>query len=435
MEITTVKTSNTPAEAPGIFISYRRADSEGHAGRLCDDLKTHFGDRVRVFFDVEDIPIGVDFTKAIAEAVGSCAALIAVIGRQWLTVADEKTGKRRIDKDGDHVRIEVATALARDVRVIPALVQGASMPGEDDLPGDLKSLALRNAKEISSTRWEYDVQQLIKALEKILPPEETPPGPTPTPPWRKIAFIAVPAVLLVALGIWALSRNWGVAGTTNDNVARANAGANANTIASANISANLNPNINRSAGNISGTNANLGPAGNSNISTNSNSTNTNPDPGRAADGEAALINTLLPEAGKGYHAYNRERGGANQYGLASTIQAIQAIGAAWHEKHPDIAIYVGDISRKGGGPLPPYKSRRTGREVTIRPFRKNGEVGATNVRAPDYDQALTRELVELIKSKYPNARVLFSDPLLVNSGLTFSYPGNTGHLSVHFPAP
>jgi hypothetical protein len=100
-----------------LFISYRRSDAEGWAGRLSDSLSAHLG-RVNIFRDIEDIPAGVDFEAYITEAVGSCSALIALIGPHWLTVTD-KAGRRRLDDPGDFTRLEIATALQRNVRVIP----------------------------------------------------------------------------------------------------------------------------------------------------------------------------------------------------------------------------------------------------------------------------------------------------------------------------
>jgi hypothetical protein len=48
-----------------IFVSYRRSDSQGEAGRLFDDLVKHFGEYM-VFMDVAGIEAGRDFRKAIA---------------------------------------------------------------------------------------------------------------------------------------------------------------------------------------------------------------------------------------------------------------------------------------------------------------------------------------------------------------------------------
>ena len=118
-----------------IFISYRRIDSAGHVGWLNDDLSERFG-QDHIFRDIETIQPGADFVEAIQQAVGSCDVLLAVIGRQWLAVTDA-TGRRRLDDPDDFVRLEIATALARNIPVIPVLVQGASMPAAHELPGPL----------------------------------------------------------------------------------------------------------------------------------------------------------------------------------------------------------------------------------------------------------------------------------------------------------
>jgi hypothetical protein len=148
----------------GIFISYRREDSAGHVGRLHDRLITRFG-REQVFKDIDSIKPGEDFTQAIKEAMASCDVLIAVIGKRWLTETDSK-GIRRLDNPKDFVRQEIAAALAGKTRVIPVLVQGTTMPNEEDLTEDLRSLGHRNAIEISDGRWDHDVDRLMQAIWK-----------------------------------------------------------------------------------------------------------------------------------------------------------------------------------------------------------------------------------------------------------------------------
>src|SRR5215467_13810316 len=115
-----------------IFLSYRRDDSGGYTGRLYDRLSQHFG-RDNLFMDVDTIALGLDFVEVIQDAVGVCDVLLAVIGRQWLTSADAR-GYRRLDNPEDFVRIEIMAALARNIRVIPVLVGGASMPRSTELP-------------------------------------------------------------------------------------------------------------------------------------------------------------------------------------------------------------------------------------------------------------------------------------------------------------
>ncbi len=156
----------------GIFISYRREDTAGHAGRIFDRLKEKFG-QGRVFMDVAGIEPGVDFVEAIDQAVGSCDVLLVIIGKKWLTCTDA-LGNKRLDDPKDFIRLETATALRRDIRVIPVLVQDALMPGEGDLPDDLKKLARRQATEIDDTHWDSDTGHLIETLVKVLPGEPKP---------------------------------------------------------------------------------------------------------------------------------------------------------------------------------------------------------------------------------------------------------------------
>ena len=147
---------------PTIFISYRRDDAEGEAGRLFDDLTAQFG-ADSVFMDVMDIKPGRDFRKVIDENVSSCGVLLALIGKGWINARDD-AGRHRLDDPQDFVRLETASALKRDIPVIPVLVHGASMPLAEQLPEELKELAYRNAVELTHARWESDVQVLIKAL-------------------------------------------------------------------------------------------------------------------------------------------------------------------------------------------------------------------------------------------------------------------------------
>jgi hypothetical protein len=114
------------ASSGGIFISYRRQETRHLAGRLYDRLAARFG-LDQVFMDVATIEPGVDFAEAIDQAVGACRVLLAVIGSHWLTAADD-AGQRRLDHPDDLVRLEVEAALARNVRVIPILVDDAVMP-------------------------------------------------------------------------------------------------------------------------------------------------------------------------------------------------------------------------------------------------------------------------------------------------------------------
>jgi hypothetical protein len=121
-----------------IFINYRREDGRWSARSLYDRLVTRFG-RKQIFMDVDTLKPGVDFFRAIEKSVGSCDVLIAIIGTQWLSCSDAE-GRRRLDDPEDFVRVEIATALRREIRVIPVLLDGATMPRQSDLPDDLQLL-------------------------------------------------------------------------------------------------------------------------------------------------------------------------------------------------------------------------------------------------------------------------------------------------------
>jgi len=149
---------------PAFFISYRRDDSAGHAGRLHDRLAEHFG-RDNIFIDVDTIGPGVDFSKSIHGAIQATDALIAVIGREWLGATDA-SGARRLDDPQDLVRLEISTALELERKVIPVLVQGAPQLRATDLPDDLQQLANLNSVEVSDTRFHSDVDRLIDAMSE-----------------------------------------------------------------------------------------------------------------------------------------------------------------------------------------------------------------------------------------------------------------------------
>ncbi|HEY7666199.1 MAG TPA: toll/interleukin-1 receptor domain-containing protein [Xanthobacteraceae bacterium] len=149
-----------------IFISYRRDDSIGTAGRLRDRLAETFGGD-NVFMDVDSIPVGINFEKYVESQVAACDAVLSVIGPNWLNAKDE-TDQRRLDKSDDFVVIEIAAALARDILVIPVLVDGTRMPKASELPASLKPLALRNAIHLRNTNFGSDAEQLITRMRGAL---------------------------------------------------------------------------------------------------------------------------------------------------------------------------------------------------------------------------------------------------------------------------
>ena len=143
----------------GVFISYRRNEAAAYAGRLYDRLAARFG-KEQVFIDTENVGWGEDFVEVITSAAETCAVMIVLVSHGW-----SRGAQAEVD---DYVRLEVAKALGRKVRVIPILIQGASMPAARELPADLAPLVRRNALALSDTRWERDVEDLIKSLENLL---------------------------------------------------------------------------------------------------------------------------------------------------------------------------------------------------------------------------------------------------------------------------
>jgi hypothetical protein len=172
---------------PKIFISYRREDSIDIAGRIYDRLSTHFG-RDSVFFDVDTIPLGIDFRNYLEDWIGRSDLVLVIIGPRWLDSragGDAGTTGRRLDNPADFVRIEVASALARGIPVIPVLVGGATMPGPARLPDSLADLAFRHAIEVNSGRdFHMHMDRMIRGLDQMpMPaPRRDPPTIVVPPP-------------------------------------------------------------------------------------------------------------------------------------------------------------------------------------------------------------------------------------------------------------
>jgi hypothetical protein len=149
-----------------IFISYRRSDSAGYAGRLYDYLKNYFGDE-RLFFDVDTIKPGVNFEQKIKTELDNSAAVLVLIGNQWLGIKD-MNGNRRLDDPHDYVRLEVETSLNKNIAVIPVLLQGVQMPSGNELPEPLYDFSRRNAIKLSDENWNSDLRLLTTILKEVL---------------------------------------------------------------------------------------------------------------------------------------------------------------------------------------------------------------------------------------------------------------------------
>jgi tetratricopeptide (TPR) repeat protein len=182
--------------ADTIFINYRREDSIGIVGRLHDRLAQTFGQK-NLFMDVS-IPLGVDFVADLS----SHDVVLVVISPNWLDSKDE-TGRRRLDNPDDFVVIEIAAALAGDIRVIPVLVDGAHLPKASELPDPIKPLVRRNAVEIRNAQFDRDAEVLIEKIREALNGGSAAPRP-----WlgKVVVGVAVVAVLLLIGGGYILEQ-------------------------------------------------------------------------------------------------------------------------------------------------------------------------------------------------------------------------------------
>jgi TIR domain len=177
-----------------VFISYRRQTASGEARALFKDFVAKLGEN-SVFMDVDSISLGRDFRNELQRTVAACDVMLVLIDKEWAAAKDER-GRVRLENADDFVRMEVEAALKRDIVVIPVLIQGARMPAAEELPAAISNLAYRNAFELSHTRWESDVREMIRRLnlnvagqvgtDQSKPPRErlapeTPPLPG-TPP-------------------------------------------------------------------------------------------------------------------------------------------------------------------------------------------------------------------------------------------------------------
>ena len=186
-----------------IILSYRREDSAGVTGRIFDRLIQEFG-AGRVFMDIDSMPAGVDFHDHLQEILADCGALLVVIGKGWRS--QRKGQPPRIMDPDDWVRIEVETALERGIPVVPLLIDGASLPGRDQLPESLWPLLRRNALPVDSGRdFHAQLSRLVRDLRlQIDPAGAVPAEVAPTPAAQPATVAAIEAINWKSLGRWIL---------------------------------------------------------------------------------------------------------------------------------------------------------------------------------------------------------------------------------------
>ena len=149
-----------------IILSYRREDTELMVGRICDRLRDHFG-RDSVIMDIDSIPYGLDFRKHIKEALKRCDIMLAIIGPRWTAL--NEAGQSRLIDETDWIRIEIEAALAKDVPLVPVLINGAAMPKPKDLPETMQDLAFRQAAPLDMRRdFHSHMDRLIGVMDELL---------------------------------------------------------------------------------------------------------------------------------------------------------------------------------------------------------------------------------------------------------------------------
>ncbi len=194
---------------PKIFISYRREDAGGFAGRLADALSAHYGPG-NVFRDVDDIVAGSEFVAALEQALATSDVFIPLIGRAWLSSGPDS--RSRLHAPDDYVRREIAMALLRGIRIIPALLDGARMPAAQDLPAELEPLIYRQAITLDDASWSPDVDRLAQAIDAA----SQAPGSSAPGGRRRIALLAgmaaMAAIAFTGYGAWRFTRPLDVSG-------------------------------------------------------------------------------------------------------------------------------------------------------------------------------------------------------------------------------
>ena len=165
-----------------VFISYRRHDESAYAANtLKDKIEQRYG-AGSVFLDVDNIPLGVDFRKHLGEAVGQCNVLLALMGEGWLG-AIGPDGKSALHSPRDYVRIEIESALKREIPVVPVLVGEAQMPSAEDLPESIRELVFRNAAEVrAGPHLQQHIEHVVRGLGEVFAAENRTSQPSPIVP-------------------------------------------------------------------------------------------------------------------------------------------------------------------------------------------------------------------------------------------------------------
>ena len=186
-----------------IAISYRRSDSQDITGRIFDRLVMHYG-KSTVFRDIDSIRPGIDFRTQIADALKATDVLLVVVGPHWLGRGEGAAS--RMDNEADPVRIEVETALKRDIPIIPVLVHDVKMPEVGELPGSLRDFAFRHAVSVDGGRdFDHHIEGLIRSLDQFFggaargPEDIVPPDARKPSMLQKYGLVGGLAAIVIVL--------------------------------------------------------------------------------------------------------------------------------------------------------------------------------------------------------------------------------------------
>jgi len=169
---------------PTIFLSYRRSDTGGQAGRLADSIEQRLGSHM-TFRDATDIPAGASFEAILQRELAACDVVLVFIGPAWL----QDLERRSQQPETDYVRLEIAGALTAGKRIIPLLINGAALPPQDALPVNIRGLADRQAISMRDESWPQDVDRLLDSIGRPYA-------------WKRLAMRCAIAVAAVLAGVW-----------------------------------------------------------------------------------------------------------------------------------------------------------------------------------------------------------------------------------------
>lgn len=153
-----------------IFISYRRVDTGPWAERLFKELAKRFT-KSQLFMDTESIRAGTNWVENIDKNLKECDVLLALIGPRWLDCTRRDGSRRRLDVLDDWVRVEIVTAIGRNIPVIPILLGNAKFPDQSEFKNDLElqhfcKQEASKAKFITEdqVQWDRNIHILVKEI-------------------------------------------------------------------------------------------------------------------------------------------------------------------------------------------------------------------------------------------------------------------------------